>query len=103
MKLNPLLSIYAVITTFFGIALVIMTEGLVNLYGPVPVLNAPGIHGFRVVGALFIGLAVLAWSARGAEAGKARDSIVLALTVINVLTGALAVYAGATGTFNSMV
>lgn len=101
MRLTPLLSLYAVVTAFFGIALLGVPTQLMGVYGAAPLDTLQMILS-RFIGALFAGLAVMAWSARAAEPGKARDAMVLGLTVLNGLTAVVAVFAALSGVFNAL-
>src|SRR2546427_1850688 len=72
MQLTSLLSLYAVITAFFGLALLGFPSQLMGVYGAS--LDTLATILSRFIGGLFAGLAVMAWMARAAEAGKARNA-----------------------------
>ncbi len=101
MQLTPLLSFYAVVTGIFGVALLGVPRQLMGVYGAPPLDTLQMILS-RFIGGLFAGLAVMAWSARAAEAGKARDAILLGLTVLNGLSAVVAVVAALSGVFNAL-
>ena len=44
----------------------------------------------------------MAWTGRAGEAGKARDAIVLGLTVLNALSAVVAVVPALSGVFNGL-
>jgi len=101
MQLTPLLSLYAVVTAFFGVALLGVPAQFMGIYGAPPLDTLQTILS-RFIGGLFAGLAVMAWTARAAEAGKARDAIVLGLTVLNGLSAVVAIVAALSGVFNAL-
>jgi len=90
MQLTPLLSLYAVVTGLFAVALLIVPSQLMSVYGAAPLDTLQTILS-RFIGSLFAGLAVMAWTARASEAGKAREAIVLGLTILNGLSAVVAV------------
>src|SRR2546428_6652582 len=100
MQLTPLLSLYAVITAFFGLALLGFPSQLMGVYGAS--LDTLATILSRFIGGLFAGLAVMAWMARAAEAGKARNAMVLGLTVLNGFSAVVAVMAALSGVFNAL-
>jgi uncharacterized membrane protein YcfT len=80
MKHNTLMIINAVVAAVFGVAFVLVPGQVTSLYGvedPSEVLIYVG----RLMGAAFIGFAVLTWSARNANDSSARRAIVFALLV----------------------
>ena len=84
MKLKMLLTGYAVLAAAFGAALLVVPSGFASLVG-VPQLNVLETLLLQLIGALDIGLGVMCWTARTAEASKARDALILGLTVVNGL------------------
>jgi hypothetical protein len=101
MNLTPLLSLYAIVTGFFALALLAVPGPLMGVYGAPPLDTLQTILS-RFIGGLFAGLAVMGWTARAAEAGKARDAIVLGLTVLNGLSAVVAVVAALSRVFNAL-
>ena len=101
MQLTPLLSIHAVVTGFFGVGLLGVPRQLMGVYGTPPLDTLETILS-RFIGGLFAGLAVMAWTGRATEAGKARDAMVLGLTVMNGLSAVVAVVAALSGVFNAL-
>jgi len=101
MQLTPLLSLYSVVTGLFGVALLIVPSQLMSVYGAPPLDTLQSILS-RFIGSLFAGLAVMAWTARAAEPGKAREAITLGLTVSNGLSAVIAVIAARSGVFNAL-
>src|SRR3989442_8911507 len=98
MQLTPLLSLYAVITAFFGLALLGFPSQLMGVYGAS--LDTLATILSRFIGGLFAGLAVMAWMAGAAEAGKARNAMVLGLTVLNGFSAVVGVMAALWGVFS---
>ena len=88
MKLSTLLIINAVVAALFGIAFVLVPGQVVSLYGleATATLNYAG----QLLGAAFVGFAVLTWSARNANDSTARRAIVLALFIGNAAGFAVA-------------
>ena len=101
MQLTPLLSLYAVVTGLFAVALLIVPSQLMSVYGAAHLDTLQTILS-RFIGSLFAGLAVMAWTARASEAGRAREAIVLGLTILNGLSAVVAVLAALSGVFNAL-
>ncbi len=90
MNLKMLLSIYAVFMAVVGAGFLIVPSAVMSLY-LVPPLDVLETSLARSIGAMAIGLGVMCWTARTAEASKARDALILGLTVVNGLSAAVAV------------
>jgi hypothetical protein len=101
MPLATVFSVYAVVTAVFSIALLLIPNELMAVYGA-HALDTLQVILCRFIGGLFGGLAVMAWTGRASEAGKARDAIVLGLTVLNALSAVVAVVAALSGVFNAL-
>ncbi len=89
MNLKMLLSVYGVFMAT-GVALLVVPSTVMSLYG----VSSPDVLETdlaRIIGALVFGLGVVCWNARTAEASKARDALILGLTVINGLLAVLSV------------
>ena len=74
----------------FGCPALVVPSALAGLMGQGPV-DSLDIVGMRSYGVMCIGVGVMCWAARRAEASKARDALILGLTVINGLYAAVAV------------
>jgi hypothetical protein len=98
MSLKALLSLYAVVAGFFFIGLVSVPAFWIALYGATPDPQATVL--LRLVGALFGGLAVMAWVGRSAEPSRSRDAMVLGLTVLNGLAALASVWGALSGVYN---
>jgi hypothetical protein len=81
MTLTLMMTINAVVAAVFGVAFVLVPGRLVALYA----VEADSIlrYAGQLLGAAFIGFAVLTWSARNASDSAARKAIVLSLVVGN--------------------
>jgi hypothetical protein len=101
MPFTSLFSLYAVVTGLFAIALLVVPNPLMGLYGA-PALDTLQLILSRFIGALFAGLAVMTWTGRGSEVGRARNAMVLGLTVLNGLSAVIAVVAALSGVFNAL-
>jgi hypothetical protein len=80
MKLNVMFSIAGVLMILFGLVALIAPGVLL----PAGVGESTLIVG-RLNGALFIGLGLIAWLVRNAEASKARDGVTLGFTIFFAL------------------
>ena len=98
MTLKTLLSLYAVVAAGFCLGLFLFPVFWITLYGAMADTQATVL--LRLVGALFGGLAVMAWVGRGAEPSISRDAMVLGLTVLNGLAAIAAVLGALSGVYN---
>ncbi len=80
MKLSTMMIINAVVAAVFGVAFVLVPSQLVSLYG-IEDASEILLYVGQLLGAAFVGFAVLTWSARNATDSDARRAIVLALLV----------------------
>src|SRR5205814_7144067 len=99
MKLGVLLSVYAIVSAAAGVAGLVFADDLLRIYG----IAAPGpveVLLLRFIAAWSVGLAVMAWFARGADGSKARDGLVLGLVVLNAVSTVLAVLGATSGVYN---
>ena len=88
MKLNVILILAAAYMALIGLGHIVAPVALSA--GVVPADASSGLVAFlRHYSALFIGIAVLNWMARNAEASTARNAIVLANTVVFGLAAVL--------------
>lgn len=98
MKINTLLKIFAVTAGIFFVGLVLLPAFWISLYGANA--DSQAIFLIRLVGALFGGLAVMAWAGRDAEPSKSREAMVLGLTILNGFAAVTALYGAITGVYN---
>ncbi|MBI2863266.1 MAG: hypothetical protein HYX94_01725 [Chloroflexi bacterium] len=97
MKLSLVLAISAVFMALIGLGYLLIPATV--SFGVVDATASSGlIELLRLQASTFLGIAVLNWVARNAEASKARDSIVLA----NTVGFALAAILGIWGLFNGL-
>lgn len=83
MKLRNLSTVAAVVSILLGLGLVLVPGRLASPYGLE--LDEAGLMVLRLLGAAFLGYAVLNWFARNAEQSKARQAIILAQFVGNAM------------------
>ena len=102
MTLKMLLSIYTFVLAAFGAPFLVIPSASMSLYG-VPALDVLEIILVRDIGAAAIGLGVMCWVARAAEASQARDALILGVTVVNGLWALVAVLAGVADVANWLV
>ena len=98
MTLKALLAIYSVVAAVFCLGLLLVPAFWITLYGATADSQATVL--LRLVGALFGGLAVMAWLGRNAEPSSSRDAMVLGLTVSNGLAALVAVVGALSGVYN---
>jgi hypothetical protein len=84
MKLSTLMIINTVVAGVFGVAFVLVPSQAISLYG-IEEASEILILILRLMGAAFIGFAVLTWLARNANESAARRAIVVALLVGDVV------------------
>ncbi len=88
--LKILLTIQTVWMLVLGVPHLVVPSALAGLMGQGPV-DSLDIVGMRSYGVMLIGVGVMCWAGRRAEASKARDALILGLTVINGLYAVVAV------------
>ena len=98
MKLNTLLSIYAVVGAIFCIGLLLAPAFWITLYGATADTQATVL--LRLVGALSGGIGVMAWRARNAEDSASRDAMILGFVVLNGLAALVSVLGALSGVYN---
>ncbi len=98
MTIKTLFSLYALVALIFCLGLFLFPAFWITLYGATPDAQAAVL--LRLVGALFGGLAVMAWAGRKAEPSRSRDAMVLGLTVLNGLAALASVWGALSGVYN---
>jgi len=98
MKLNTLLSIYAVVAVGFCVGLLLVPAFWITLYGAQVDPQATLL--LRLTGAFLGGIGVMAWAGRNAEPSRSRNAMVLGLGVANALAAFVAVAGALTGVYN---
>jgi hypothetical protein len=99
MKLKAVLSVYGVAVAIICLNFLAVPEFWINLYGATA--DPQAVLLLRLVGALFGGLAVIAWMARASAPGQARP-IVAGLIVVNGLATVVAVLGALTRVYNEL-
>jgi len=99
MKPNVLLSVYAVLAAVFCGGLLFVPGFWIALYGGT--VDPQAIALLRLVGALFGGLAVMAWAGRNAPPSQSRDAMLLGFLVLNGLSAFVAVLIALSGVYNA--
>lgn len=88
MKLNTLFVAWAVVGAIFGLGFFLLPATVMAQYGPgTPSTNEIDLG--RLLGASYLGYAILAWVARSITEADARRKIVLVNLVLTVLSLAL--------------
>lgn len=98
MKLNTIFAFYGVAAVISCVVYLLFPAVFITVYGAN--VDPQTILLFRVIGALFGGLGVMAWVGRNAERSKSRDAMVLGLAVSNGLAAILAALGVVSGVFN---
>jgi hypothetical protein len=100
MKLKTLLSVYAVTAMVICLGFLVVPEFWITLYGATVDPQASLL--LRLIGALFGGLAVMAWVGRAAEPSPSRNAMVGGLIVLNGLATLVAVFGALTHVYNQL-
>ncbi|MEO7660690.1 MAG: hypothetical protein ABIV48_13830 [Pyrinomonadaceae bacterium] len=98
MKINSLMSTYAVVAFIYCLGLGLFPSVWITLYGAAVDPQASFL--MRLVGALFGGIAVTCWKARNAVPSASRDAIVIGLATLNGLAAMVAIFGAITGIYN---
>ena len=93
MNLRMLLSVYAVFLGASAAVFLVVPSAVPSMFGVRP-WDGVEIFLTRIIGALLTGLGIMCWTARTAEASKARDALILGLTVVSGLFTVLGVLIG---------
>ena len=98
--MNPktLFTAYSVAAIAICLNFLVVPGFWITLYGATADSQASFL--FRLIAALFGGLAVMAWCGRTAEPSSSRDAIVYGLIVVNGLATLVAVLGAVTGVYN---
>src|SRR5687768_15972145 len=99
MQIRNLLSIYPVVALIYALGLLVAPGFWSYLYDAAADPQATLL--LRLIGAIYGGLAVMTWVARGAEPSRSREGMVLGLTVLNALAALVAVMGALSGVYNA--
>ncbi len=89
MNLKILLTVYAIWMVGNGVTFLVFPSAVLDFLG-VPTPTRFEILLQQTWAATVLGVGVMCWAARTAEASKARDALILGLTVINGLSAMMA-------------
>jgi len=98
MNLRTLLAVYSAAALVICLDFLIVPGFWITLYGAAADPQAAFLY--RLIGAVFGGLAVMAWLGRAAESSAARDAMIRGLVVLNGLMSLVAVLGAITGVYN---
>ena len=98
MKLSTLLTVYSATALVICLDFLIVPGFWITLYGATADLQATFLY--RLIGALFGGLAVMAWRARAMESKGTGGAMVEGLIIMNALLTLVAVLGALTGVYN---
>ncbi|MDH5605865.1 MAG: hypothetical protein OEY93_03160 [Anaerolineae bacterium] len=100
MNLKTTFTINAIVTVLFGLGFILMPGTLTGMYGVT--LSEAGLYVGSLLGATFVGMAVMSWMAKDASESEARRSIVLGLFVGDGIAFILALLGQLNGVVNSL-
>ncbi len=100
MKRKTLMSVKSVICLIFGIAFVILPALTASLFGLA--LDEAGMLVARLFGAAFIGLGLWLWLERSIYEEESRRAVLVAVSISDLLGGAIMVYALLNGLGNML-
>lgn len=100
MKIRTLMVVNAIVAGLFGIGFVLVPGQVLSQYG-ITTDAAFGLVG-QLLGAAFIGFAVLTWAARNSTDSEARRAIMLALFVGDAIGFIVALIAQLGGVVNAL-
>jgi uncharacterized membrane protein len=98
-RLKTALSTFAAASAVICLEFLIRPGFWIRLYGATA--DAQAAFLYRLIGALFGGLAVMAWLGRSYSASPSREAMVRGLTVTNVLLAVIAVSGAVSGVYNA--
>ena len=99
MRLNPLLAVFAGMATVTCASFLLFPAFSIERLGGEP--SAPAEVLLRLAGALFGGLAVMAWTGRNAAPSDAREAMVSGLAALNALAAVVAVGGARSGLYGA--
>lgn len=100
MKLGTLLSVFAAVAAITCVCFVIFPAFSLARFGAPADVRA--IVPLQLAGALFGGLAVMAWMSRKAGPSPSRDALVFGLAVLNTIATVVTIGAAGSGAFNQV-
>jgi len=100
MKLGTLFTINAIIAVLFGLALVFIPTPMMSLYGVT--LNDGGLFSTRIMGAAYLGIAIISWLVRNSPSSSDIRAIVLAFFVTDTISFIIGVIYKLQGVSNAL-
>ena len=100
MRLRTVLSVFAVSSGIVCVEFLFQPGFWITLYGASADPQARFLY--RLIGVLFAGLGVMAWSGRTSEPSPARRALIRGLVAANGLVGIVAVAGAVTGVYNQL-
>ena len=100
MKLKTLLTVYSGAATIICLNFLLVPGFWITLYGASADPQAAFLY--RLIAALFGGLAVMAWFGRDAEPSLSRVAMLRGLVVVNGLAATVAVLGAVSGVYNRL-
>jgi hypothetical protein len=97
--MRTLLSIFAITATVICVNFAAVPAFWIRLYGATP--DSQAVFLYRLLAAVFGGIAVMTWRARSAKDDAARDATVRGALVLNALATIVAVSGALTGVYNA--
>lgn len=91
MKLNVMFTIAAVYGFLIGIPALFLTKAMAA-FGGMADVSAAALMTLRFLGVEVLGIGIIAWLVRNAEASKARDGVTLGLTIYFALHSLTSLY-----------
>ncbi len=98
MKLKTVFTVFSTAAMIICLNFLVVPGFWITLYGAS--VDSQASFLFRLIAAVFGGLAVMAWVGRAAERSPSRDAMVCGLIVLNGLATLVAVFGALTGVYN---
>ena len=102
MKLNVVFTIAAIIMVLLGLAQMLAPAGMLAAAGMETSPSSGFLMTIRFTGVEMLGLGLIAWFVRNAEASKARDGVVLGFTIYFTLHALTSLYGQFTDTSTTL-
>ena len=102
MKLSTLFSIFGIVSLILGIVLLLFPNQMMSLLG-ISSLDNLSVMLIRFIGGFTLSLGMMSWFVRDAEASKARDAIILGLTLGNAIAAIIIIWSALSGIFTFLI
>ena len=100
MKLSTLLLINAIVASLFGLGFVLIPDMVLSLYGVT--LSVNGIYISRLLGAAFLGFAVVSWLVKNSTGSAELRAILFALFISEILGFFISLFYQLQGVVNAL-